>query len=234
MQSKPLTRISSSILIRSIQQSSRVSVGCRRALFFTAAIPFPKTLTEAITEDHREMYDFYRQYIYASGDKGAQEHWARLLTWEIARHAVGEEIVVHPLVELCLGEQGAELTEQGRMDHQFVKEILYRLEPMTPGSLEYAALLRQIMDHLHKHNEKEEKEDLPLIEPILGSDRSLAAAFNFLATKKFAPSRANPAPSDWQPPFETLVDLLKAPLDKLNEAYAKFSPEGTKGNAKLS
>jgi hypothetical protein len=40
------------------------------------------------------------------------------LRWEIARHAVGEEIVVYPLMEKHLGEEGLKLTNHDREEHQ--------------------------------------------------------------------------------------------------------------------
>ena len=64
------------------------------------------------------MYEYYHQYTRATGDKDVQERWARQLTWEIARHAIGEEIVVYPLMEKHLGEKGPELTNQDSADHQ--------------------------------------------------------------------------------------------------------------------
>ncbi|KAG9043844.1 hypothetical protein FS842_001697, partial [Serendipita sp. 407] len=65
-----------------------------------------ETLIEAIKADHQEMYDYYDEYIRAEGDIDAQGKWGRLLTWEVARHAAGEEIVVYPLIEKHLGEEG--------------------------------------------------------------------------------------------------------------------------------
>jgi hypothetical protein len=50
------------------------------------------------------------------------------------------------------------------------------------------------MDHLHMHNDSEEKEDLPRLEPYLGSDGSRTAAKSFSRTKKFAPTRLAYAP----------------------------------------
>lgn len=66
------------------------------------------------------MYEYYEEYIRAhqSGDVDAQGRWARQLTWEIARHAVGEEIVVYPLMEKHLGEKGLQLANHDRSDHQ--------------------------------------------------------------------------------------------------------------------
>ncbi|KAF9466014.1 hypothetical protein BDZ94DRAFT_1281295 [Collybia nuda] len=189
-----------------------------------------KTLTDAIKEDHQEMYEYYDEYTRASGNKDAQERWARQLTWEIARHAVGEEIIVYPLMEQHLGKKGAELTNQDRDDHQYVKERLYRLESLTAGSAEHSSLLKDIMDHLHKHNDSEEKEDLPLLEPALGKEGSVAASKSFSRTKQFVPTRAHPSAPN-KPPFETLAGLMAAPLDKLKDAFAKFPTDEMKEEA---
>ena len=66
------------------------------------------------------MYEYHDEYKRAgvAGDAAAQARWARQLTWEIARHAVGEEIVVYPLMEKHLGSEGLELADHDRDEHQ--------------------------------------------------------------------------------------------------------------------
>lgn len=64
------------------------------------------------------MYEYFDNYKKAVGDADAQARWARQLTWEIARHAVGEEIVVYPLMEQHLGKEGLDLANEDRRDHQ--------------------------------------------------------------------------------------------------------------------
>jgi len=93
------------------------------------------TLKQAIEDDHAEvcsshclfhymlilsceMYNYFDEYKKNSGDAAAQARWSRLFTWEIARHAVGEEIVVYPLMENRLGEKGKKLADNDRLDHQ--------------------------------------------------------------------------------------------------------------------
>ena len=110
----------------------------------TAVLPFctrrtMATLFHAIKEDHEEvrscarlqnsiaeyasrnfqMYEYHDQYKRARtrGDVDAQGRWARQLIWEIARHAVGEEIVVYPLMERHLGEKGKQLADHDREEH---------------------------------------------------------------------------------------------------------------------
>ncbi|KAJ7677656.1 hypothetical protein B0H17DRAFT_944733 [Mycena rosella] len=184
-------------------------------------------LSDAIKEDHQEMYEYHDYYKKSAGDLDAQARWARQLTWEIARHAVGEEIIVYPLMEKHLGAEGLKLTTHDREEHQHVKEMLSNLESLTPGTNEYDKIIDRMMASLHHHNDDEEVKDLPLLEPHLGEDGSKHAASQFSLTKKFVPTRAHPdAPN--RPPFETLAGFLIAPIDKLQDAFAKFPTEEMK------
>ncbi|KIK57150.1 hypothetical protein GYMLUDRAFT_75676 [Collybiopsis luxurians FD-317 M1] len=190
-----------------------------------------RTLTDAIKEDHEEMYEYYENYQKAAGDADAQARWARQLTWEIARHAVGEEIVVYPLMEQHMGQEGLKLADEDRQDHQTVKEQLYKLDSLTAGTDEYDTLIKQVMAHLRKHNDSEEIKDLPQLEPKLGTEGSQQAAASFTRTKKFAPTRTHPSAPN-KPPAETLVSFLALPIDRIRDMFAKFPTEEMKEAAK--
>ena len=41
------------------------------------------------------MYEYYDKYKEAT-DADSKERWSNQRRWEVARHAVGEEIVVYP------------------------------------------------------------------------------------------------------------------------------------------
>jgi hypothetical protein len=75
------------------------------------------------------MYEYYDEYTRARNNSNvdAEGRWARQLTWEVARHAVGEEIVVYPLMEKHLGAKGLKLTDNDRADHQVCTYLNYAL-----------------------------------------------------------------------------------------------------------
>lgn len=66
------------------------------------------------------MYEYYDEYIRCvnAKDVDGASRWVRQLTWEVARHAVGEEIVVYPLMEKHMGDQGKKLADEDRDAHQ--------------------------------------------------------------------------------------------------------------------
>lgn len=85
---------------------------------------------------------------------------------------------------------------------------------------------------------REETEDIPKLEKTLSRDESAALARLFERTKMFVPtrfvrfaldlggsnfvsSRAHPNAPD-KPPFDSVVGLMTAPLDKLRDLFDKF------------
>ncbi|KXN85747.1 hypothetical protein AN958_10930 [Leucoagaricus sp. SymC.cos] len=147
------------------------------------------TLKAAIKDDHEEMYLYFDEYLRNANDADAQARWTHLFTWEIARHAVGEEIVVYPLMEKYLGARGKELADKDRLDHQYVKEQLYELQSIIPNTSDHLLKMQEIMNHLRPHNDSEENEDLPLLEKVIGAEGSKQAAQDFKKTKGFVPTR---------------------------------------------
>jgi len=79
-----------------------------------------------------QMYTYYDQYIKSTGDPDAQDRWARQFIWEVARHAVGEELVIYPLMEKHLGVQGQKLADEDRKDHQVLSSVVVRDPLLTP------------------------------------------------------------------------------------------------------
>lgn len=78
-----------------------------------------RTITDAITEDHRELEEYY-QKIVDSNDTDTQTRYQNLFTWELARHSVAEELVVYPAMEKYLGAEGKAKADHDRKEHHSV------------------------------------------------------------------------------------------------------------------
>ncbi len=70
-----------------------------------------------------------------------------------------------------------------------MKDDLYTLEGLKPGSEEFDNLMTRMMDSLRHHNDSEETKDLPMLEPAIGKAMSIETAASFKITKKFVPTR---------------------------------------------
>ncbi|KAI1271985.1 hemerythrin HHE cation binding domain-containing protein [Xylaria sp. FL0933] len=191
-----------------------VSIG-----FITAAV---STISDAIIKDHRELDQYYNEVIN-SNDHDHQQRFGNQFTWELARHSVGEELVVYPAFEKYMGAKGKEMAESDRKEHHQVKLMLKEFQNMSSDQAEYVPKLKELWSALSHHIKDEESQDLPALESALQSDKtqSESLATSFGRTKAFVPSRSHPSAGE-HPPFETAMGLLTAPIDHIADIFRKF------------
>ncbi|KAJ6256455.1 hypothetical protein Dda_8956 [Drechslerella dactyloides] len=167
----------------------------------------------SIIQDHAELHDYYNK-IMSSDDEDTITRNQNLFVWELARHSIGEELVVYPLFEKLLGQEGKDMAEKDRQEHLKVKKQLHTFQSMKAKDPEFKSTLQALYKDLKEHIEEEERDDLPTLEKQLSSDLSESYAKSFERTKNFTPTRSHPSAPD-KPPFETVVGLMTAPMDKL-------------------
>lgn len=78
-----------------------------------------RTISEAIGNDHKTI-DRYAEKIKYSPTLQEKIEWRNQFTWTLARHAVSEELTVYPAMEKHMGQEGVELTNVDREQHQAV------------------------------------------------------------------------------------------------------------------
>lgn len=84
-------------------------------------------VSEAIGKDHKYLDECYANIKSATTIEEKIE-WRNMLTWNLARHAISEELTVYPAMEKWLGEEGKALTKDDKAQHQAV----YPLLPPSP------------------------------------------------------------------------------------------------------
>lgn len=180
------------------------------------------TISDAIIKDHRELEQYYNEVVNST-DHDHQTRYGNQFTWELARHSVGEELVVYPSFEKLLGDKGKAMAESDRKEHHKVKELLKEFQNMKPKEPEYIPKIKEIWTMLIEHIKEEEEHDLPALEAALrtsvGDSEKMAKSFG--RTKAFVPSRSHPSAGE-NPPFETVMGLLTAPIDHITDIFRKF------------
>jgi len=176
-------------------------------------------ISEPVKKDHQEIEEYYHKILDAKDDD-EKTRWANQFTWELARHSVGEELVMYPCMKERLSE-GPSLVEKDLQDHQEVKEQLFKFQSMKASDPHFESTLRTMWKGLSKHIKEEEENDLVKLEEALSAEESADLARQFHLTKKFVPTRSHPSAPN-EPPFETVVGLLTAPLDKLRDIFSRF------------
>lgn len=193
----------------------------------SAAEPsLPTRVLATIKQEHREIQAHSHRIIHSTSPD-EQTRYQNLFTWELARHIIGEELVVYPALAAHL-KNGFRIASQSREEHQDVKEELKTFQGLPSTDPRFAASLEQLMGHLEPHMQKEETEDLIYLEDALSERESEELTRSLDRTKLFVPSRSHPlAPN--KPPFETAAGLLTAPLDMIADLFRKWPHHGDEG-----
>ncbi|KAK2731572.1 hypothetical protein FQN55_004645 [Onygenales sp. PD_40] len=177
------------------------------------------TISDSVKKDHRELETFHNQIINADNDI-TKTRFQNQFVWELARHSIGEELLLYPEFEKHLAD-GKERADKDRKQHQKAKEQLAEFQSMKPTDPEFLPTVNSLMSNLHKHMQEEEADDLPALESAISSQDSEKLSESFKRTKMFVPTRSHPSAPD-KPPFETAIGLMTAPIDKIGDMFRKF------------
>ncbi|KAI6777342.1 hypothetical protein HG530_001287 [Fusarium avenaceum] len=179
-------------------------------------------VSDAIVKDHRELKDYYNEVVNST-DHDHQQRFGNRFVWELARHSIGEELVIYPAMEKYMGDKGKQLADEDRQEHHDVKVLLKDFQNLKSTDPAYKPHLKKLWGLLEKHIEEEEKRDLPALEEALKTraEESESLAASFARTKHFVPTRSHPSAGE-KPPFETVMGLMAAPIDKLADMFRKF------------
>lgn len=133
--------------------------------------------------------------------------WRDVLTWNLARHAISEELTVHPAMEKWLGEEGEALTKDDFTQHQAVcpplgfsdvrdaqllqvKNDLHTLISLSPMDLKFSALLDHFMLDLQTYIEHKSLENMPRLEAVIAKEESERIAKSFAGRSSLREPRA--------------------------------------------
>ena len=122
--------------------------------------------------------------------------------------------MVYPVMQKILSD-GNDLVAKDRQAHHRVAELLYKLQEKSTTDDDFPQTFDEIMEVLRPHLRDEEETDLPKLEAKLSRDESADLAKQFSRTKKLSPTRSHPFATSFEPPFETALALITAPIDQV-------------------
>ena len=86
---------------------------------FSGTAVAPDRISEVIKRDHRDLEQAYNNIVNAKSTE-EKVKWRNQLTWELARHSIGEEILVYPRIERMFSH-GDFLADRDREEHLTVR-----------------------------------------------------------------------------------------------------------------
>jgi len=89
-------------------------------------------VSEAIGADHRYLDECYEN-LKAAKITDDKIKWRNMLSWNLARHGISEELTVYPAMEKFLGEEGKKLTKDDFARYQAACLLPHLVNPdLTP------------------------------------------------------------------------------------------------------
>lgn len=120
---------------------------------------------EMLKADHQKVRDLFQQYMAAS-DQNAKSQVAEQVFVELETHTQLEEMVFYPAFEEEADDEGKQLVEEARQEHQEVKDLIAELRGRNADE-EFDSKFRELMENVEHHVQEEEAEMFPEAEEIL-------------------------------------------------------------------
>lgn len=177
-----------------------------------------KPIDQQVVEDHTEVRHCYQQFK----DTGEMQFYNQLV-FELCRHSVAEELILYPLLD-SLGNEGKQLADEARQDHQVLKESLVRLEDLSKRAPfeNFVQELDNTMKVFFCHLEKEEGTDLPMIVDQVSEEDRIDKGRAFSNRKKMAPTHPHPGIPTTPVTLEAAMGMLQAPIDSFRDLFRSF------------
>ncbi|KAF2196342.1 HHE domain protein [Delitschia confertaspora ATCC 74209] len=192
---------------------------------FTTTTILQARILPTIKAEHSKLRDEYKK-IKSAANSDEKDRWRNQFSWDLARHSIGEEIIVYPQFETHL-PNGKEMADRDRAHHYEVKVSLAKVQDMDVTSADFDPELDKLMKSLENHIKEEEEHDLPALEEKLSIEASDDLSGKFERTKMFVPTKSHPTAPD-KPPYETVVGMLTTPIDLMRDMFKKFPKEARK------
>jgi hemerythrin superfamily protein len=128
----------------------------------------PEDAIEMLKADHQKVRDLFQQYMAAS-DQNAKSQIAEQVFVELETHAQLEEMVFYPAFEEEADDEGRQLVEEARQEHQEVKDLIAELRGRDADD-EFDARFRELMENVEHHVQEEEAQMFPEAEEILAEE----------------------------------------------------------------
>jgi len=178
-------------------------------------------ITELILMDHLNLKAFLKKFEESKTFSEASQ-WLHQFIWEISRHAIGEDIIMYPMLKKV--QEGKEKWKEALDDHRKIKEILAHVHKIN-DLIQLRAKVKEASDILLHHMEFEEKEILPAIKNNYSTQDLITEGNRFSRRKLIAPTRPHNMAPDSIPTLESLVGMMISPIDKFRDLFFVTFPD---------
>jgi iron-sulfur cluster repair protein YtfE (RIC family) len=143
----------------------------------------PRDAVQLLKQDHRKVEALVDAFEDADDDELSS--LAESICSMLSVHAQIEEEILYPAAKEALSgdEEEAELVNEAEVEHASAKELIAKIEAMTPDEEAFKATVKVLGEYVKHHVKEEENELFPALKE---SELDLKAIGARLAERKFA------------------------------------------------
>lgn len=182
-------------------------------------------IDKLIYADHNFIKSLHKQVEQASSNE-ERNKWRNMLVYEIARHSIAEELILYPLFRSNLSK-GEEYFQNNIAEHHAVKEKLISFQNLDVTDSKFNDRLKDVMDTLYSHIEKEENIILPELSKSMDQNTLISHGNQYARRKFIVPTRPHTIIPEDPPTLNSVLGILTAPIDKFRDIFTAY-PEQDK------
>jgi hemerythrin-like domain-containing protein len=121
----------------------------------------PRDALALLKQDHRTVESLFKDFEDA--DESEQASIAERVCQLLTVHAQIEEEIVYPAAQQALqdDEEDEELVHEAQVEHGAAKELIAKIEGMTPDDAAFKATVTVLSEYIKHHVKEEENELFP-------------------------------------------------------------------------
>ncbi len=123
---------------------------------------------ELITSDHERFRALFRDFHKAEAGSDRQAAIAREVLPMLDAHSRMEEEIFYPVLRNSGDEQAQARIAESYEEHRLQDALVTELLVMAPGTEQFAAKFKVVMETSELHMQEEERQTLPQAERLLG------------------------------------------------------------------
>ncbi|KAK6382293.1 hypothetical protein LTS17_004180 [Exophiala oligosperma] len=147
----------------------------------------PMTFSTVIDKDHDTINRLAGRLRRSGTASPERARLLREVTWRLVRHDVSEDLVMRPAFVAQLGQQGQEMAEHDRQDHDRAKNELLALFEVGPDRPDFVSVLDRLFAELLEHMRVESGEQIPALERMLDPLESQRLGKEYIRTQILTP-----------------------------------------------
>lgn len=145
------------------------------------------TFSTVIDKDHDTINRLAGRLRRSGTASPERARLLREVTWRLVRHDVSEDLVMRPAFVAQLGQQGQEMAEHDRQDHDRAKNELLALFEVGPDRPDFVSVLDRLFAELLEHMRVESGEQIPALERMLDPLESQRLGKEYIRTQILTP-----------------------------------------------